>query len=300
MRTATKFGLAAAAATALVLSGCASDGGGASTTDEGGDAGTDAQFTVAENVEIADSPVFEAATEAGKIVIGIKEDQPGFGMRDAMTGDRSGFDIDMATWIAAELGFSADQIEFVLVPSQSREQSLQNGDTDLIIGMYTISDSRKELVDFSGPYMADGQGILVRQDNTSIQGEDDLAGHTVCSITGSTPVQYLKENHPDVETVEFDNMAQCVEALTGGQADAVSTDQALLIGYTTLAPGELKVVGERFTEEGFGIGMAKGNDSLRLYINELLENNTDVLSDIFDANLGDSGLTYEPTAIDNY
>lgn len=295
MRKATKIGFAAAAAAAVVLSGCASDNGGGGT-----DADADAQFTVAENVEIDGSPVFDAATSEGKIVIGIKEDQPGFGMRDAMTGDRSGFDIDLSTWIAAELGFSADEIEFVLVPSQSREQSLQNGDTDLIIGMYTISDERKELVDFSGPYMADGQGILVRDDNTSIEGEDDLAGHAVCSITGSTPVQYLKENHPDVDTVEFDNMAQCVEALTAGQADAVSTDQALLIGYTTLAPGELKVVGERFTEEGFGIGMAKGNDSLRQYINELLENNTDVLSDIFDDNLGESGLTYEPTEVDNY
>lgn len=296
MRKATKIGLAATAAAALVLSGCASgDGDGADS-----DNGADLQFPVAENVEIDDSPVFDAATAEGRIVVGIKEDQPGFGMRDAMTGDRSGFDIDLSTWIAAELGFSPDQIEFVLVPSQSREQSLQNGDTDMIIGMYTISEERKELVDFAGPYMADGQGILVREDNTSIQGEEDLAGHTVCSITGSTPVQYLKENHPDVTTIEFDNMAQCVEALTSGQADAVSTDQTLLIGYTTLAPGELKVVGERFTEEGFGIGMAQGNDSLRHYINELLENNVDVLSEIFDINLGESGLVYEPTEVDNY
>lgn len=295
MRRATKIGFAAAAAAAaFVLSGCASDVGG------GTDADADPQFTVAENVEIEGSPVFDASTSAGEIVIGIKEDQPGFGMRDAMTGDRSGFDIDMATWIAAELGFATDEIEFVLVPSQSREQSLQNGDTDLIIGMYTISEERKELVDFSGPYMVDGQGILVREDNTSIEGEDDLAGHTVCSITGSTPVQYIKENHPDVNTVEFDNMAQCVEALTSEQADAVSTDQALLIGYTTLAPGELKVVGDRFTDEGFGVGMAKGNDSLRHYINELLENNTDVLSDIYSANLGESGLSYEPTEVDDY
>ncbi len=300
MKSVTKFATVAIAA-ALALSGCTSGGAATGGASEGGDSASgEARFPVAENVQIEGSPVFDRATEAGGIVIGIKEDQPGFGMRDSMTGERSGFDIDLSTWIAAELGFAEDDIEFVLVPSQSREQSLQNGDTDLIIGMYTISDKRKELVDFAGPYMADGQSILVRADNTEIQGEADLAGHKVCSITGSTPIQYIKEHHPDAQTVEFDNMAQCVEALTSGQVDAVSTDQALLIGYTTLVPGELKVVGERFTEEGFGIGIAKGNDSLRHYINSLLGENTDVLEGIFEANLGASGSTFEQPQINDY
>lgn len=295
MKSVMKFATVAIAA-GLLLSGCAA--GGAS--EGAGEAENEVRFPVAENVQIEGSPAFDRASEAGKIVIGVKEDQPGFGMRDSMTGERSGFDIDMATWIAAELGFAESDIEFLLVPSQSREQSLQNGDADLIIGMYTISDKRKELVDFAGPYMADGQSILVRADNDTISGEEDLAGHKVCSITGSTPIQYIKENHPDAETVEFDNMAQCVEALTSGQVDAVSTDQALLIGYTTLVPGELKVVGDRFTEEGFGIGMAKGNDSLRHYINALLTDNTAVLEGLFDSNLGASGSSFELPQINDY
>lgn len=297
MKSVMKVALAGAAVTMLALTGCSS---GETAAEPATEAGARLAFPVAEDVEITGSPVFDAATEAGHIVIGIKEDQPGFGMRDAATGERSGFDIDLSRWVAAELGFSEDQIEFVLVPSQSREQSLTNGDTDLIIGMYTINDGRKEQVDFAGPYMSDGQSILVRADNTDINGEADMAGHTVCSITGSTPIQYIKENHPDVETVEFDNMAQCVEALTSGQVDAVSTDQALLVGYTTLAPGELRVVGERFTEEGFGIGMAKGNDPLRHHINALLEDNPDVLAEIFEANLGESGFPFEPATVDNY
>lgn len=296
MKSVMKFATVAVAA-ALALTGCAA-GSAADKGDQ--NASGEVRFPVAENVQIEGSPVFDSATAAGKIVIGIKEDQPGFGMRDSMTGERSGFDIDMATWIAAELGFAEDKIEFLLVPSQSREQSLQNGDADLIIGMYTISDKRKDLVDFAGPYMADGQSILVRADNDSIKAEADLAGHKVCSITGSTPIQYIKENHPDAKTVEFDNMAQCVEALTSGQVDAVSTDQALLIGYTTLVPGELKVVGDRFTEEGFGIGIAKGNDSLRHYINALLTDNNAVLESIFDANLGASGSSFEKPQINDY
>ncbi|WP_336660888.1 glutamate ABC transporter substrate-binding protein [Leucobacter sp. USHLN153] len=295
MKSVKKFAIAATVA-ALALTGCASDGASGS----GDPGGKETSFPVAESVKIDGSPVFDRATEAGKLVIGVKEDQPGFGMRDSATGERSGFDIDLSKWVGAELGFAEDDLEFVLVPSQSREQSLQNGDADLIIGMYTISDKRKELVDFAGPYMADGQSILVREDYDDIKGESDLAGHKVCSITGSTPIQYIKENHPDAETVEFDNMAQCVEALTSKQVDAVSTDEKLLVGYTTLVPGELKVVGDRFTEEGFGIGIAKGNDSLRHYINDLLAENTDVLEKIYDDNLGASGTSFEKPQINDY
>lgn len=288
--------VAAAAAITLALSACATSGPATE-----GDAPADAaKFPVSENVELEGSATLEAMQERGKIVLGVKEDQPGFGMRDSATGERSGFDVDLARWIAAELGFGEDKIEYVTIPSQSREQALTNGDADLIIGMYTISEKRKELVGFAGPYMTNGQSILVRKDNTDIKGEDDMAGHKVCSITGSTPIQYVKENHPDVETVEFDNMAQCVEALTSGQVDAVTTDEALLVGYTTLAPDDLKVVGKPFTHEGFGIGVAKSDDALRKFVNELLTGKSDVLQQIYDDNLGSSGVEFQTAEVDNY
>jgi glutamate transport system substrate-binding protein len=289
--------VAAVAAMGLALSACASAG---PATEADAPAADVAKFPVASSVELEGSPTFEAMQERGKIVLGVKEDQPGFGMRDSATGERSGFDIDLATWVAAELGFGTDKIEFVTIPSQSREQALTNGDADLIIGMYTISEKRKELIGFAGPYMTNGQSLLVRADNTDIKGEDDMAGHKVCSITGSTPIQYVKANHPDVETVEFDNMAQCVEALTSGQVDAVTTDEALLIGYSTLAPDELKVVGKPFTTEGFGIGVTKEDDELRRFVNELLTGKSDVLQQIYDDNLGSSGVKFQTAEVDNY
>ncbi len=152
--------------------------------------------------------------------------------------DRSGFDIDLATWIAAELGFATDKIEFVTIPSQSREQALTNGDADLIIGMYTISEKRKELVGFAGPYMTNGQSILVRADNTDIKGEADLAGHKVCSITGSTPIQYIKDEPPGRRDRSSSTTWPSASTRSlNGQVDAVTTDEALLIGYITLDPG---------------------------------------------------------------
>ncbi|PPL18943.1 glutamate ABC transporter substrate-binding protein [Microterricola pindariensis] len=288
--------IAGAAIAGLMLSACAST----AAAPEEDAVKADAESPVASSVTIDGSPTFDAMTKNGTIVLGVKEDQPGFGVRDSATGDRSGFDIELATWLAAELGFAKESIEFVTIPSQSREQSLSNGDVDLIVGMYTISDKRKELVDFAGPYMTTGQSILVRKDNTSIAGESDLAGHKVCSITGSTPIQYIKTNHPDVETVEFDNMAQCVDALLSNQVDAVTTDEALLIGYVTLAPDELKVVGKPFTNEGFGIGIAKGDTALRHFVNNLLVENPDVWKAIYDKTLGTSGVELEPAEVDNY
>ncbi|MDQ0615750.1 glutamate transport system substrate-binding protein [Microbacterium sp. W4I4] len=285
------------AALGLVLSACSTAVPGAESDTKPADA---VEFPVSSSVELEGSPTFEAMQERGKIILGVKEDQPGFGMRDAATGERSGFDIDLARWIAAELGFGEDRIEYVTIPSQSREQSLTNGDADLIIGMYTISEKRKELVGFAGPYMTNGQSLLVRADNTDIKGEDDMAGHKVCSITGSTPIQYVKQNHPDVETVEFDNMAQCVDALTSSQVDAVTTDEALLIGYTTLAPDQLKVVGKPFTHEGFGIGVSKTDDALRKFVNGLLTEDSDVLQKIYDGNLGSSGVAFQAAEVDNY
>lgn len=293
-KTAT-LAVAGAAVLGFALSACTTAGTDAASGDPAG-----ADFPVSSDVSLEESPTFEAMQERGKIVLGVKEDQPGFGVRDSATGERSGFDVDLARWIAAELGFGADQIEYATIPSQSREQALTNGDVDLIVGMYTISDERKELVGFAGPYMSNGQSILVRSDNTDIDGEDDMAGHKVCSITGSTPIQYVKENHPDVTTVEFDNMAQCVDALTSGQVDAVTTDEALLIGYTTLAPDDLKVVGDPFTQEGFGIGVAKSDDALRHFVNDLLVDRADVLKQIYDDNLGSSGVEFQAAEVDDY
>ena len=156
---------AAGAAAALVLTGCAGGGGG----DNG-----DQPWTVAEDVTIEGSATFEAMQSAGQIVIGVKEDQPGLGYLDAATGERTGFDVDIARWMAAELGFGEDQIEFKAIPSANREQELVNGNIDMYVGTYSITDDRKEQIDFAGPYAITGQGLLVAADNDTLQSDADL------------------------------------------------------------------------------------------------------------------------------
>ncbi|WP_166869094.1 MULTISPECIES: glutamate ABC transporter substrate-binding protein [unclassified Salinibacterium] len=293
-------GASVAAAAALLLSACSSG----SPSNPGGTTGSDIDgvpWEVATNVELDGSPTFDAIKDRGKVIIGVKEDQPNLGYLDVTTNERTGFDIDIARWIAASLGYDEDDIEFKAIASANREQALVNGDIDYYVGTYSITDKRKEQIDFAGPYFVTGQGLLVRSDDDTITSEADLnADTTVCSATGSTPIQNIRENYPEVPTEEFDLYSACVEALINGDVDAVTTDQAILIGYAALYPDEVKVVGEPFTEERYGVGIAKGDDVMRAHINDLFEDGGTVWEEIFERNLGDSGAKVDQPDVDRY
>lgn len=286
---------AATAVLALALSACGGSSGGG-----GGSSESAAPYKVATNVSLTGSPTFDKIKSNGKVVIGVKQDQPGLGFKDAATGEYSGFDIEIAKWMAASLGYGADKIEYKPIPSANRESAIQNGDINFYIGTYSITDKRKQSVDFAGPYFVTGQGLLVKKSNTTINSDKDLGGKTVCSATGSTPIQNIKANYKDTKTTEFDTYSQCVEALKSGQVDAVTTDQAILLGYAAQEPDALKVVGQPFTTEKYGIGLTKGDTALRKFFNDTLTNGKDTWQKIYDSTLGKSGTKVEQPAVDNY
>lgn len=238
----------------------------------------------------------------GAFKIGIKFDQPGLGFRES-DGSFTGFDVDMARAIAEGLGHSEDDIEFVEAVSANRETFLQNGTVDMILATYSITDERKEVVDFAGPYYVAGQDLLVRSDNTDITGPETLNGKRLCSVTGSTSAQKVKDEYADqVQLQELDSYGKCVEALLGGQIDAVTTDDIILAGYAQQNPGELKVVGAPFSEERYGVGLPKDSAD-RDEINDLIE---EAFTDgtweaAFNDNLGESGYTLpSPPEVDRY
>ncbi len=250
--------VAAAAASALALAGCAGGGGG------------DATEPAAEET----APTFEAGTtmaelsEAGTITVGTKFDQPLFGLVGP-SGVPEGFDVEIAKIIASELGISEDNIEWVETVSANREPFIENGQVDIVVATYTINDKRKEVVSFAGPYYMAGQSILVLADDDTIESEEDLVGQPVCSVTGSTPAAKLAEI--GAEPVLTDTYTNCLEPLRSGQVVAVSTDNVILAGLAAQNEGEFKVVGEPFTEEPYGIGLAKDDTEFRNWINDVLE-----------------------------
>ncbi|UNK72015.1 glutamate ABC transporter substrate-binding protein [Microbacterium sp. H1-D42] len=301
-RTRTLAGLGIATVALLALTACNSG----TPSDPGGDAGGDdssgssTPWTVAKDVKLDGSPTFDAMKERDGVVIGVKEDQPGLGYLDVTTGERTGFDVDIARWIAASLGFDEKQIEFKPIASANREQSIVNGDIDYYVGTYSINDKRKEQIDFAGPYFITGQGLLVAKDAPEADKLEDFNGKTVCSATGSTPIQNIKANFPEIKTQEYDLYSACVEDLISGKVDAVTTDQAILIGYAAQYPDDVKVTGGLFTEERYGVGLPKGDDALRAHINTLFTDGGDIWQQIFDNNLGDSGIKVEQPAVDAY
>jgi len=196
------------------------------------------------------------------IKIGIKFDQPGLGYQDG--SEYTGFDTDVARYVAEKLGYSEDQIEWVEAPSANRETMLQTGQVDMIFATYSITDERKEQVAFAGPYFIAGQDLLVAEDNTDITGPEALEGKNLCSVTGSTSAQRIKDEYAEgVQLVERPGYAECVTALTAGQVDAVTTDDIILAGLAAQPAnkGKVKVVGNPFSEENYGVGLPQENDT---------------------------------------
>ena len=244
------------------------------------------------------------SAENGTLTVGIKFDQPGLGLRNP-DGSFSGFDVEVAKYVAGQLGVPEESIEFKEAPSAQRETLIQNGEVDYVVATYSITDSRKEKVDFAGPYFIAGQSLLVRADDTEITGPDSLnGGKRLCSVAGSTPAQNVKDNYAkDVQLQEFDTYSLCVEALRNGAVDAVTTDDIILAGYAAQSPGDFKVVGEPFTTERYGIGLAKGDDESRNAINDAIQEMIDsgAWAAAFEETVGASGYPLPaPPAIDRY
>ncbi|MEV6317648.1 glutamate ABC transporter substrate-binding protein [Streptomyces sp. NPDC051776] len=296
---------AAIAVLALTATACGGDSGTAGDKPKGGTGGEGQPklptYSVAKDVKV-DSATLKKAQKRGKIVFGAKNDQPYLGFEDT-DGKRSGFDIEIAKMVAADLGFSTDQIEFKTVDSGVRETTISKGDVDLYVGTYTINDERKKQVGFAGPYFMAGADLLVRKDDTAIKGPDSLKGKKVCSIVGSTPLAEIKKPKYGAETVELAKYSECVQQLLNNEVDAVTTDDAILKGYAAQRPEKLRVVGKPFTKEPYGVGLAKDDKALRDAVSDALEahiKNGDYKK-AYDATLGLSGSKFtEPPALERY
>jgi glutamate transport system substrate-binding protein len=214
----------------------------------------------------------DTGSDAGgdKIKIGIKFDQPGLGFKEA-DGGYSGFDVAMAEYIAEGMGYDEDQIEWVEAVSANRETFLKDGTVDMILATYSITDERKAEVDFAGPYYIAGQDVMVKASDTSIKGVNDLAGKKTCSVRNSTPAANVKRLVPTADLTEFDQYSDCVQALRDKRVQSVTTDNSILLGFVAQSPTEFKIVGNKFTDEPYGIGVKRGDDAFRTFINDRLE-----------------------------
>ena len=292
MRFTRTKALVAATGLALSLAAC-------------GDAGEDSEGVDVQAEEVEEGKFEEGSkmaelAEAGEITIGVKYDQPGLGFKDASADVPSGFDVEIAKLLVADLGIdpNSDAVTWEETISDNREPYLEAGRVDLVLASYSITEERRQIVGQTGPYLVTGQQVLVSADS-DITGIEDLKGEEVCSATGSTSLENVEA--AGAIGAPADTYSQCAEDVLNGSVEAMSTDGSILLGLAAQNEGELKVVGEEFSEENIGVGYSLESPEMCEWINGVLEEsfeNGDWAA-AFEATLGgDDVETPEPPTLD--
>jgi glutamate transport system substrate-binding protein len=201
----------------------------------------------------------ESLLDADTLTVGVKTDQPRLGLEDG-DGDITGFDVDVAFYIAAKLGFAAEDVEVVGVTSADREERLISGEVDMVVATYSITPARKTQVTFGGPYYVAKQDVLVRAEDTDIRGVRDLEGRRVCQGEGSYSSVRISEGLGiGIERRDAPSYSACIDALREGEVDAVSTDNLILAGFLAEEPDAFRLVNNPFTDEKYGVGLPHGD-----------------------------------------
>jgi glutamate transport system substrate-binding protein len=204
--------------------------------------------------------------DAGEITIGVKFDVPPFGFKNPQTDEVEGFDVDLGQAIADELGVEANFIEAI---SDNRIPFLVDGTADLILSTMTITTDRDAEIDFSIPYYI-AEGRVLAPVDSDITGVEDLSGKTVCTATGSTYEENLKENAPEAKLRLVDTYSECLELIQTGAVDAVSTDDVILTGMI-IQDDTLELKGEGYTVEPYGAGIAEGDTEFKEFVDGVIQ-----------------------------
>src|SRR5699024_336838 len=160
--------------------------------------------------------------------------------------------------------------KFVEVTSKTRIPLLKNGKIDGIIATMTITEERKKEVDFSDVYFNGGQSLLVHESSEINDIEDLTEDHTVLAIKGSNSTQNMRKLAPQVNVLDLENYSEGFVALQSGQGDALTTDNAILLGMIDTNP-DYRLAGNNFTDEPYGVAINKGQEDFRDRLEMALE-----------------------------
>ncbi|TYL45378.1 transporter substrate-binding domain-containing protein [Nocardioides sp. BGMRC 2183] len=291
-----KFGMAAAA---LLVAGSTLAACGDAGEEDGG--GVDVSAEDDCDGKFDDGTRMAELAEDGSINVGVKYDQPGLGFKDAGSDIPTGFDVEIAKLLVADLCIDpedTDAVNYEETISDNREPYLESGRVDIVLASYSITDERRQIVGQTGPYMVTGQQVLVPADS-DVESIADLKGEEVCSAAGSTSLENV--NKEGAVGVPAETYGQCAEDVVNGTVPAMSTDGSILLGLAAQYDGELKVVGEEFSEERIGVGYSKDLPEMCEWINGVLEESFENgdWEDAFNATLGGDDVEVpEPPTLD--
>jgi len=205
----------------------------------------------------------------GTIKIGVFSDKAPFGYVDS-DGKNQGFDVYIAKRFAKDLLGDESKVEFVLVDAASRVSYLESKKVDVIMANFTVTDERKQKVDFTNPYMKVSLGI-VSPDGAKITSEDQLKGKKIIVAKGTTAETYMTKNHPDVELVKFEQYSEIFQALKDKRGDAILSDNTEVIAWAKDNKGFTVGIPSLGSADTIAPAVTKGNTELKDWINTELE-----------------------------
>lgn len=253
-----------------LLSACGSSNSSGSDTGKGANA-QPATATQQESGKSssADTGVLSRIKERGKLIVGVFSDKPPFGFTNEK-GELVGFDNDLARRFAKDLLGDESKIEFVIVEPAGRIPYLQSDKVDLIVANMTVTDERKEIVDFTNPNLKVTTQVLVN-DQSGIKSLADLKGKKVIVTKGTTADIFFTKNYPDVELVKFEKNTESLQALKDGRGDGYAQDNFILLAWARKNPGFALIPEKLEKEAPIAPAVKKGNTELRDWVNQELE-----------------------------
>ncbi|MBO3094632.1 glutamate ABC transporter substrate-binding protein [Cellulomonas dongxiuzhuiae] len=272
--------LAATALVAVVLGGCATQapdagarvapapaavGAAAPAAVECTDATT--SYAPTTGTEVTAGSTMAAIRDRGHLLVGVSADTLRMGARNPFTGQIEGFDIDVARQVAQAILGNPDAIRFRVITAGDRLPVLQEHEVDLVVRAFTINCERWQDIAFSAEYFTAGQKVLVSTESDA-QGIDDLSGQRVCAPDGTTTLERLEQY--DVEAVGALTHSACLALFQQGRVDAITGDDTVLAGFVAQDP-YARVVGEAFSAEPYGVGVAADQVDLVRFVNAVLD-----------------------------
>lgn len=244
---------------------------------------------VAADEDIAASQWATAVKNAGVFRVGGTRTSFLFSQLDETDNGVRGFDAGLYQLLARYILGDESKYELTQVTSSTREEVLTTGTVDAVFATYSITEKRKEVISFAGPYYTSRQAILIKAGNEEITGLDSLAGKIVATQAGSTGPDILAEFAPEAEVAEFEDDITARQAVEQGRADAYVTDYSLILNSIIKNPGKYAVAGDVFgPDDNYGIGLPKDSDGVA-FVNAFLKKleADGVWADLWKISLGD-------------
>ena len=234
---------------------------------------------VANEEDISKNEWASSVKEEGVLRVGGVQTSFLFSQLDETDNGIRGFDAGLFQLLARYILGDESAFEMTQVDSSTRESVLQGGQVDCVFATYSITDARREVISFAGPYYTSRQAVLVKAGNEDIEGVDDLGGKIVATQAGSTGPDILAEYAPeDVEIQEFETDQEARAALEQGRVDAYVTDYTLLLNAIVKNPDKYEIAGDQFgPEDNYGVGLpldSDGVDFVNTFLEDLIEDGT--------------------------